>query len=91
MKSFRPALKSMPWLSWLRWSFACYMLGTLLAAGLRGVDYPQLAGGILVLTAAGFVFSLVCAVMAARESRLARGYLLLVLLMAVVVFWRGNG
>lgn len=80
------------WLAGLRWSFAGYVVGTLLAAGAGALDFPVLARGLLLLAAVCFVASLVCAGMCTRSSKVARWYLLLVLvmIMAAVLFGRGS-
>lgn len=80
------------WLTGLRWSFAGYVVGTLLAAGTGALDFPVLARGLLLLAAVCFVASLVCAGVCARSSKVARWYLLLVLvmIMAAVLFGRGS-
>lgn len=79
-------------LAGLRWSFAGYVAGTLLAAGAGALDFPVLARGLLLLAAVCFVASLVCAGVCARSSKVARWYLLLVLvmIMAAVLFGRGS-
>lgn len=84
---------SLSWLTGLRWSFAGYVAGTLLAAGAGALDLPVLARGLLLLAAVCFVASLVCAGVCARSSKVARWYLLLVLvmIMAAVLFGRGGG
>lgn len=84
---------SFPWLAGLRWSFAGYVAGILLAAGAGALDLPVLARGLLLLAAVCFVASLVCAGRCARRSKIARWYLLLVLvmIMVAVLFGRGGG
>lgn len=83
---------SFSWLAGLKWSFAGYVAGTLLAAGAGALDFPVLARGLLLLAAVCFVASLVCAGVCARSSKVARWYLLLVLvmIMAAVLFGRGS-
>ena len=83
---------SFSWLAGLRWPFAGYVAGTLLAAGAGALDFPVLARGVLLLAAVCFVASLVCAGVCARSSKVARWYLLLVLvmIMAAVLFGRGS-
>lgn len=83
---------SFSWLAGLRWSFAGYVAGTLLAAGAGALDFSVLARGLLLLAAVCFVVSLVCAGVCARSSKVARWYLVLVLvmIMAAVLFGRGS-
>lgn len=92
MNEARQKAVSLSWLAGLRWSFAGYVAGTLLAAGAGALDFPVLARGLLLLAAVCFVASLVCAGMCARSSKVARWYLLLVLvmIMAAVLFGRGS-
>ena len=86
MHGFRRRIASFPWFAGLRWSIVGYVAGTLLAAGM-----PLLAGIILLLAAACFVFSVVCAVLSARRSRIALLYLFLAALMIAVALLFGNG
>ena len=83
MHGFRRRIASFPWFAGLRWSFVGYVAGTLLAAGVAGI--------ILLLAAACFVFSVVCAVLSARRSRIALLYLFLAALMIAVALLFGNG
>ena len=82
MHGFRRRIASFPWFAGLRWSFVGYVAGTLLAAG---------AAGMPLLAAACFVFSVVCAVLSARRSRIALLYLFLAALMIAVALLFGNG
>lgn len=91
MHGFRRRIASFPWLAGLRWSFVGYVAGTLLAAGAGAAGMPLLAGIILLLAAACFVFSVVCAVLSARRSRIALLYLFLAALMIAVALLFGNG
>lgn len=92
MKQSQRKIAFCSWLAGLRWSFAGYVAGTLLAAGAGALDFPVLARGGLLLAAVCFVASLVCAGVCARSSKVARWYLLLVLvmIMAAVLFGRGS-
>ncbi|WP_156473602.1 MULTISPECIES: hypothetical protein [unclassified Akkermansia] len=51
----------------------------------------MMAGIILLLAAACFVFSVVCAFLSARRSRIALLYLFLAALMIAVALLFGNG
>lgn len=82
---------SFSWLAGLRWSFAGYVIGTLLAAGAGALDFPMLARGMLLAAAVCFVVSLVCAGACIRSSKVARWYLLLVLVMMMVAVLFGRG
>lgn len=91
MNRFRQPAASFPWLAGLRWSFVGYVAGTLLAAGANSAGFPMLAGGILLLAAACFVGSIVCAAMSAWKSRVALLYLALAGVMIVLALLFGNG
>lgn len=92
MKQIQRKAASFFWPAGLRWSFAGYVIGTLLAAGAGALDFPVLVRVMLLLAAACFAASLVCAGVCARTSKVARRYLLLVLvmMMVAVLFWRGG-
>ncbi len=79
------------WLAGLRWSFTGYVAGTLLAAGAGALDLPVLARGLLLLAAVCFVASLVCAGACVRSSKIARWYLVLVVVMIMVAVLLRNG
>ena len=75
----------------MRWSFGGYVTGTLLAAGAGALDFPLLAQVMLLAAAVCFAASLVCAGACFRGSKIARWYLLLVLVMIMVAVLFGNG
>lgn len=79
------------WLAGLRWSFAGYVAGTLVAAGAGALDFPMAARGMLLLAAVCFVASLVCAGACVRSSKIARWYLVLVVVMIMVAVLLRNG
>ena len=85
MRPVRQKTFSVSWLAGLRWSFGGYVTGTLLAAGAGALDFPLLAQ-VMLLAA-----SLVCAGACFRGSKIARWYLLLVLVMIMVAILFGNG
>ncbi|WP_302014387.1 hypothetical protein [uncultured Akkermansia sp.] len=91
MKQSQQKTASFSWLTGLRWSFAGYVAGTLLAAGAGALDFPVLARGVLLLAAVCFAASLVCAGACIRSSKAARWYLLLVLAMMLVAVLFGRG
>lgn len=91
MKQSQQKTDSFSWLAGLRWSFAGYVTGTLLAAGAGALDFPMLARGVLLLAAVCFTGSLVCAGACIRISKVARWYLLLVLVMMLVAVLFGRG
>ena len=78
-------------LAGLRWSFGGYVTGTLLAVGAGALDFPLLAQVMLLAAAVCFAASLVCAGACFRGSKIARWYLLLVLVMIMVAVLFGNG
>lgn len=92
MKHSQQKIAPFSWLAGLRWSFVGYVAGTLLAAGANSAGFPMLAGGILLLAAACFVGSIVCAAMSARKSRVALLYLALagVMIVLALLFRNGN-
>ena len=80
------------WLAGLRWSFAGYVAGTLLAAGAGALDFPMLGRGMLLVAVVCFVVSLVCAGACIRNSKVARWYLFLVAVtMMVALLFRQGG
>ena len=91
MKQSQQKTDSFSWLAGLRWSFAGYVTGTLLAAGAGALDCPVLARGVLLLAAVCFAASLVCAAACVRSSKVARWYLLLVFVMMLVAVLFGRG
>lgn len=91
MSENRQKTASFSWLAGLRWSFAGYVAGTLLAAGVGALDFPMLARVMLLAAAVCFVVSLVCAGACIRSSKAARWYLLLVLVMMLVAVLFGSG
>lgn len=91
MSENRQKTVSFSWLAGLRWSFAGYVIGTLLAAGAGALDFPMLARVVLLAAAVCFVVSLVCAGACIRSSKAARWYLLLVLVMMLVAVLFGGG
>lgn len=90
MSENRQKTSAFSWLVGLRWSFAGYVIGTLLAAGAGALDFPLLARGMLLAAALCFVVSLVCAGACVRSSKAARWYLLLVLVMIMIVMLFGH-
>ena len=91
MRLVRQKTFSVSWLAGLRWSFGGYVTGTLLAAGAGALDFPLLAQVMLLAAAVCFAASLVCAGACFRGSKIARWYLLLVLVMIMVAILFGNG
>lgn len=91
MSADRQKTASFSWLTGLRWSFGGYVVGTLLAAGAGGLDFPMLARVMLLAAAVCFVVSLVCAGARVRSSKAARWYLLLVLVMIMIAMLFGHG
>lgn len=91
MNENRQKKASFSWLAGLRWSFTGYVAGTLLAAGAGALDLPVLARGLLLLAAVCFVASLVCAGACVRSSKIARWYLVLVVVMIMVAVLLRNG
>lgn len=91
MSENRQKATGFSWLAGLRWSFAGYVIGTLLAAGAGALDFPMLARVVLLAAAVCFVVSLVCAGACIRSSKAARWYLLLVLVMMLVAVLFGGG
>ena len=89
MRPVRQKTFSVSWLAGLRWSFGGYVTGTLLAAGAGALDL--LAQVMLLAAAVCFAASLVCAGACFRGSKIARWYLLLVLVMIMVAVLFGNG
>lgn len=79
------------WLAGLRWLFAGYVAATLLAAGAEALEFPVAARGILAAGALCFVVSLVCAGACLRCSKMARWYLLLVVVMIMIAVLSGQG
>ncbi len=90
MSENRQKTASFSWLAGLRWSFAGYVAGTLLAAGAGALDLPMLAWAMLLAAAVCFVVSLVCAGACIRSSKAARWYLLLVLVMIMIALLFGR-
>lgn len=90
MKHSQQKTASFSWLAGLRWSFAGYVAGTLLAAGAGALDLPMLARVMLLEAAVCFVVSLVCAGTCIRSSKAARWYLLLVLVMIMITLLFGR-
>ncbi len=91
MRPGRQKTFSVSWLAGLRWSFGGYVTGTLLAAGAGALDFPLLAQVMLWAAAVFFAASLVCAGACFRGSKIARWYLLLVLVMIMVAVLFGDG
>lgn len=91
MKQSQQKTASFSWLAGMRWSFAGYVAGTLLAAGAGALDLPALARVVLLAAAVCFAASLVCAGACFRSSKAARWYLLLVLVMIMVAALFGRG
>lgn len=91
MRPSHRKISSFFWLVGLRWSFGGYVAGTLLAAAAEALDFLLLARMMLLAAAVGFATSLVCAVACFRDSRAARWYLLLVLVMIMIAVLFGNG
>lgn len=91
MNEDRRKTASFSWLAGLRWSFAGYVAGTLLAAGAAALDFPVLARGMLLAAAVCFVMSLACAGACIRSSKVARWYLLLVVVMIMIAVLFGHG
>lgn len=91
MKQSQRKTVSFSWLTGLRWSFAGYVTGTLVAAGAGALDLPVLARIMLLAAAVCFAVSLLCAGACCRSSKAARWYLLLVLVMIMVVILFGRG